>query len=288
MASLLLALSIMFAMFSQYAGGELKNFKRNVPVSILGTLVLGALGMFLMGLVAAKTWGYDFLGSLHFLHYEAADAYPLAVPPSYVFLTSICTQNKPLIAIIGTGFTLWSIAAIIFNHLVNSRCIFSWSFDRIFPRKFSEVNDRLHSPIWAILLSFVVAEAFLIYYSFRSTVTFLAGTTLGYMLAFATTAVAGIVFPYKLKKLYNESPAKINIFGVPLIVIAGVIVILWFVYMIYTFLVNPVFGANAPEGLFFMLFLWVIGFVLFYIAKLIRKKSEGIDIDLAYKELPPE
>jgi amino acid transporter len=241
-----------------------------------------------MALVAARTWGLNFLGSVQFLYYKAPEAYPLAVPPNYDFLASICTHNPVLIPIIGIGFTMWSIAAIIFNHLVNSRCIFSWSFDRIFPRKLSEVNDRLHYPIAAILLTFAVAVVFLIYYTLRPTVTFLAGTTLGYMLAFAATAVAGIVFPIKLKKLYNELAARINIFGILLISIVSVITILWFLYVTYTFLVNPVFGANALEGLFFMLFLWVIGFVLFYIAKFYRKRKEGIDIDLACKELPPE
>jgi hypothetical protein len=53
-------------------------------------------------------------------------------------------------------------------------------------------------------------------------------------------------------------------------------------------MVNDVFGANAPEGLFFMLFLWIIGFVIFFIAKAYRRSQEEIDIDMAYKELPPE
>jgi amino acid transporter len=165
--------------------------------------------------------------------------------------------------------------------------VLSWSFDRVFPKKFAEVNSRWSTPVPAIALAAAIAEIFLIYYSYNPTVSFLAGSTLGYMLGFATLAVAAVPFPYKLKKIYENSPAKRSVGGIPVISILGIVTIVYFVFLIYTYLVNPVFGANAPQGIFFMVFLWIIGFVIFYVAKFYNKRN-GVDLDLVFKEIPPE
>jgi amino acid transporter len=62
MASLLLALSLMFAMFSQYAGGELKNFKKNVPISIYRNRSPRIGGDLPHGLGGSENMGTEFPG----------------------------------------------------------------------------------------------------------------------------------------------------------------------------------------------------------------------------------
>jgi amino acid transporter len=286
-ASLLVALSLMFAQSSQWIGGELKDAKKNVPVSIIGCLVVGTIGMYLLATVAVSTFGPDFMAAIQYVYYAVPGKYPLSVPPSYNLLASIGFPNLIVIVIIGLGFTLWSVGVIIFDQLIVSRCVLSWSFDRVFPKKFAEVNSRWSTPVPAIALAAAIAEIFLIYYSYNPTVSFLAGSTLGYMLGFATLAVAAVPFPYKLKKIYENSPAKRSVGGIPVISILGIVTIVYFVFLIYTYLVNPVFGANAPQGIFFMVFLWIIGFVIFYVAKFYNKRN-GVDLDLVFKEIPPE
>jgi hypothetical protein len=48
----------------------------------------------------------------------------------------------------------------------------------------------------------------------------------------------------------------------------------------------PELGLASPVSMGFMAALFVGGIVLYYIVRAYRK-SQGIDIDLAYKEIPP-
>ena len=43
------------------------------------------------------------------------------------------------------------------------RSFFAWSFDRLMPEKLSEVDERFHSPVPAILLANVIIAALLIW-----------------------------------------------------------------------------------------------------------------------------
>jgi amino acid transporter len=281
------ALSLFFVQFSQYAGGEAKDVRRDVPIAILGSHTFAAVMMLIMALVMMKTWGFDFLAAIYHLFSQHID-YPFSIEPTFTLLSAMLTASPVLIFVIGLGFTLWSVAAIVFNHLANSRCILAWTMDRVLPAKLGDVSDRFHTPVPAIVLSVVVAQIWLTYYSFAGDrLEFLGGTTLGYMLGFMFTAIAGVVFPYRRKELYDSSPARLSLFGVPLITLLGIGTIIYFITLMYGFLTNDALLANTPRGLVFMAGLWVTGLVIFYVNKLVRK-AQGVDVDLAYRAIPPE
>lgn len=281
------ALSLFFVQFSQYAGGEAKDVRRNVPIAIIGSHTFAAAMLLIMALVMMKTWGFDFLAAIYHL-YDQGIEYPFSIEPTFTLLSAMLTGSPVLIFIIGLGFTMWSVAAIIFNHLANSRCVLAWTMDRVLPAKLGDVSDRYHTPVPAIVLSVVAAQIWLTYYSFAGDrLEFLGGTTLGYMVGFLFTAIAAVVFPYWRKELYDASPARITVFGAPLITLVGIGTIVYFITLMYGFLTNDALLANAPRGLVFMAGLWVLGLVIFYVNKLVRR-SQGVDVDLAYRAIPPE
>jgi amino acid transporter len=285
----LLSLSTLFVTFSVYTAGEVKNVARAIPLSIFGCLAIGGVVFVIMGIVAEHTWGNNFMAAINQVYNSASSQYPFSTSPSYNFLAGLGQPSVILIVLISLGFLLVPIASMIFNYIVNSRCVFAWSADRLFPEKAAEVNPRFHSPIYATLLVLVATEAALAWYTFSGSIAFLGGSTMGYMATFLTTAAAAIVFPYakKTKWLYEASPLKPRIAGIPVISLAGALTVGVFAVMIYGFLSNSVFGANGTQALVFFLGLWVVGFVGFWIARAVRS-AQGIPLQAAFQELPPE
>jgi amino acid transporter len=285
----LLSLSMIFVMYAAYTGGEVKNVGRSMPISIYGTLLVGGLLFLAMAIVAVKTWGHEFIAAVYTVFFNAPESYNLNGDPNYNFLAAIGNPNPALIVLINLGFLLIPVAAIIFNYLVNSRCVFAWSFDRVLPAKAAEVNPRTGTPIIATLVVAAAAEASLLGYTFFGSVRFLGGTTMGYVATFATTAIAAALFPYlaRSRPIYQASPLKPSLGGIPVITLVAIATVAVFGVMIYAFLTNDVFGANTAEGLLFFLSLWAGGFVIFWVVRAIRAAQE-IPMAAAFTELPPE
>lgn len=145
------ALALLFMWFVQYAGGEIQNVRRTLPRAVLGSLVAGTAMITLMAWAAAKTFGPDFLAVFNHVFSNAPDSYPFPVAPSWQLLQSLLTENPLLVWLMAVAFITWRMAAIIMNHLANSRCMFAWAFDRLLPEKLTEVNERTGSPVVAIL-----------------------------------------------------------------------------------------------------------------------------------------
>jgi APA family basic amino acid/polyamine antiporter len=240
-----------------------------------------------MGIAATSTWGHEFLASINTLWIDAPDDYPLASGPDYNYLQAIGNQSLLLTAVVGIGFIVYPAASLIANFVVNSRCLFAWAFDRLLPEKAAEISPRTHSPVLAIVVVAALGWISLAAYTFFGSVKFLGGTTMGYISTFATTALAAVVFPYVRRTLYEASPVKPKLFGLPLLTVAGAATLAMFAVMIYGFLTNDVFGANVPEGLAFFVGLWVFGLALFLAARSVRSR-QGVPMDVALRELPPE
>jgi amino acid transporter len=283
----LVSLLTLFVMYSAYYAGELKEVKRSVPISMYGALATVVVVFLIMAGAATTTWGHEFIASINTLWNDAPDKYPLSSGPDYNYLAAVGNRSLLLTAIVGVGFTVYPAASVIANFVVNSRCLFAWAFDRLLPQKAAYVSARTHSPVISIVIVAVLAEIALAVYTFKGSIVFLGGTTMGYISTFATTAVAAVVFPYVRRKLYEESPVKPKLFGVPLITLAGAGTLIMFAVMVYGFLTNDVFGANDAKGLAFFVGLWVVGLVLFLLARSVRSR-QGVPMDVALRELPPE
>lgn len=283
----LVSLLTLFVMYSAYYAGELKEVKRSVPLSMYGALATVVAIFLLMATAATSTWGHEFIASINTLWNDAPDKYPLSSGPDYNYLEAIGNRSLLLTAIVGIGFVVYPAASVIANFVVNSRCLFAWAFDRLLPQKAAYVSPRTHSPVLAIVVVAALAEIALAVYTFKGSIVFLGGTTMGYIATFATTALAAVVFPYARRAMYEESPVKPKLLGVPLITIAGAGTLIMFAVMIYGFLTNDVFGANDGKGLAFFVGLWVVGLVLFLLARGVRSR-QGVPMDVALRTLPPE
>jgi high-affinity Fe2+/Pb2+ permease len=103
------------------------------------------------------------------------------------------------------------------------------------------------------------------------------------------TALGGAVFPWTRKDVYNTAAiAKYKVAGVPLITICGVIAAAFSAWMLYYYLTVPAlgFGGGNLTGELLMLAIFVGWSAYFFIRRWWLKRV-GIDLDLAYKEVPP-
>lgn len=283
----LVSLTTLFVMYSAYAGGEVRNVRRSVPIAIYGSAIIGGLVFLAMAIVAVHSWSNNFIAASNYLSATAPKQYPLNSAPSFAFFAVLPHQNVFWAVVANGGFILLIFGNLIFGFITLSRCLFAWSFDRLFPQAVASVSRRTHTPLIAIGVLAAGNLLALVWYTFQGTVTFLGGATLAFISTFLTTALAAVVFPFVRRELYNSTPGRKSFLGIPIITLAGVLTIVMLGAMVYAFLTNSTFGANGTQSIEFFVGFWVIGLVIYLVARLVRAR-QGLDLNSAFVELPPE
>jgi hypothetical protein len=103
------------------------------------------------------------------------------------------------------------------------------------------------------------------------------------------TAFGGAIFPWTRKSVYDSSPvAKYKLAGIPLVTICGIIATLFSVWMLYYYLTVPGLGVMTSNRISetIMISIFVIWVIYFFIRRAYLKRR-GIDLELAFKEVPP-
>ncbi|HEV7236281.1 MAG TPA: amino acid permease [Ktedonobacteraceae bacterium] len=281
---------MMWNWWSVYIAGELKsagNLRRQFSVMI-GALVWDTLFMIIGVLLLYRSAGEQFIASINFLT-TTTTGYTLPVQPYYNLMASIAANNPIFAVLVAISFLFWNLPAMFPNTFMPIRTIFAWSFDRILPSKLSEVNERTHTPVPAIITASVIVLAILAW-SVLSTsfFTLLSMGVLAGAVTILSVSVAALAFPFRRPELFRNSPANISIAGIPVLSIVAVLSMAVIIGLAYIVLTYPQLGISAPwQGLLFMLALIVIGLVIYGIARVVRA-NQGIQLDLIYQELPPE
>jgi len=168
------------------------------------------------------------------------------------------------------------------------RAMIAWAFDRVAPAPLGRVSDRLHSPVVAIAVATAVTLIFLALFVFT---TYFATLVVFIMIALGAWAVvlaAGAVFPYRRPEIYEKSPiSKRTIAGLPLMTVAcsaGFVGAAFYFFVL--FFDNFAAGHNAGR-LGIMAGCFAGGFIFFHVMRAYRK-SHGVDVDLAFKQIPIE
>jgi APA family basic amino acid/polyamine antiporter len=283
---------MMWNWWSVYLSGELKtasNRRRQLSI-MFGALAWDVLFIALGALLLFKVTGYDFMVAVNT---GGNAAYALPTGPWYHFMASLVYAAPALTFIIVGSFLFWSLPAMVGNTFMPIRTMFAWSFDRLLPEKLSEVNERTHSPVWAIWVEMVIITAMLIWSI--ATTDFITWLTLGVLAGVVTViivAIAALAFPSRRPDLYQASPANAKFLGIPVLYIVAPLSILCMLFLVWCTVAYPalVMMGNTANIWWIPAFIGmiiVVGLVVYFGAKFIRR-SQGVDIDLVYKELPPE
>jgi amino acid transporter len=174
-------------------------------------------------------------------------------------------------------------------YIVGSRVMLAQTLDRLLPSKFAELKTRWVTPLYSLLIYLIGSIIFLllaVYYPFIFFYT--SASTAAVLLAYILAAVAAIIFPRKAKDVYSQSAiSRYNLAGIPLISIIGVLSLAFSGLLIYFYIAIPSLGILNPIPLAVVIGIYVVLAVYYYINKFWKKKL-GIEVDLAFREIPPE
>jgi amino acid transporter len=280
-----------YAQGSAQIGGEVRQAARNQYLAMVGGVLVNGLILALLVIAFTQAVGVNWIGSVGFLNSNNPTLLNLPgnLSPSFNFIVSLLTGNVLVPLLIGIGFVFWALMGTPLSELQATRYMLAWAVDRMVPSPLGDVNERFHSPVKAIAFCTVTGTLALI-----ALVTIPQASLLGALLAqigaFILVSIAGIVFPYRLKHVW-ESAGGHRLFGIPSVALAGIggVIVLGSLMALFIFnsTINSAFGVTAQLSLSFMIGVVVVG-VLWYIGAYFLNRSRGINVGLAYREIPPE
>ncbi len=273
-------------------GGEVKKIQRSQLFGMLGAVVATGSVIALFAVLSNKVFGYDFQGAIAYNFLNGVEGGSTDSAPYFTVLAGILTSNVVLAVIIMAVFVAWIWFWIPAELAYTTRSMIAWSFDRVAPDKLGWVSERFHTPIVAIAISTAGSIAFMWLIAFKA-IAFLTLVEV-LLVVWGTAMVSAVVFPRTRRALFDASPAKrVTVAGVPLMAISGVVSALFLAAMIYLLWNDPIAaGPLFSSGDVSREFWIVVGIVVFgtvwYIGTKIYRRRQGIDLDLAFRQIPIE
>jgi basic amino acid/polyamine antiporter, APA family len=276
--------------YSSYIGGEVKEPAKTQPRMIALTLAFAA-AMYLICL-----WRFyeivdkEFVNSVVYLNNETDEGSGLPVDPVLNLFTGIMTGSTILNVLMALSFFLWHFLLLFVIAMICTRNLFAWSVDRVAPDAITKVDRRFHSPWVATLVIIACAEVLLALYVFTTIFQDVSNYIVLFSIAFWIASFAAILLPYRRPEIFATAPDYVQrrIGGVPVITLLGVGNLILFSMVLYSAFKLPAFSGPTGSGaVLFVVGVYVAGMVWYLAARAIQKRR-GIDLDLLYKEIPPE
>ena len=273
------------------AAQETKNPKRNMPIGILGSLLICTILYILFAHVMTGVTSYtSFKGAdgiapvaVAIQHMGSPDAAGV-IHPDYPWL------NRAIIVAILGGYA----SVILVMLMGQSRVFFSMSKDGLIPRIFSSINPKTQTPAKSNLLFMVFVSLFAAFVPARVVGEM---TSIGTLFAFILVCIGVWVMRVKMPEL----PRAFKTPFVPLVPILGIIVCLFMmvflppdtwirllVWMLIGLDIYLVYGAknshlgdgtNQRKGMRVARITGIVLAVLLGIAGLLHQVIEGFDAD---------
>ena len=273
-----------------YVGGEIKRASKSLVVGMLVGVLFLWLFYWVIGELSWAVAGKDWASAVNWLATNYPNKYPVPSYPWLSFITPLLTDNPVFIWILLLSYIAAWVAANLATALCATRILFSWSFDRVMPRAISNVSERFQAPTWAPVIVGVIGIIGLCLASFTGIFNYFLNTAAMVLLAYAIVSVAAILFPFRRKEIFESSPSMVRtrLAGVPLISILGVIALIFSLYGSYYALTNSVMGPLNVDSYSMVGGVFILGLVVYYVAKTYRLRKEGLDLGLLIREIPPE
>ncbi|MGH3191579.1 MAG: amino acid permease [Streptosporangiaceae bacterium] len=285
-------LPLLGAVQSVGIGGEVKKVRRSQLFGMLGAVVATAVVIAVFALLANKDFGYDFQGAVAFNTLSGVPAGTTSTAPWFAVLAGILGHNVFLSVVILATFAAWIWFWIPAELAYTTRSMIAWSFDRVAPDKLGFVSETVHTPIVAIGISTGGAVVFMWLIAFKA-VAFLTFIEV-LLVVWGTAMVSAVLFPMTRKSLYASSPARnFKLAGIPIMPAAGAISALFFAGMFWLLWEDPnaagplIKPSKMPVEAWITLGALVVGAAWYVGAKAYRRR-QGIDISLAFQQIPIE
>jgi basic amino acid/polyamine antiporter, APA family len=276
--------------YSAYIGGEVKQAAKTQPRMIMATLGFAFLVYLLVFWRYYDIVGRDFTNSVVYLNNNTDKGSGIPVSPVLNFFAGIMTHSTVLNVLMGISFILWNGLLLFVIAMVCTRNIFAWSFDGIAPRKLATVSERTHAPWPAAILITAIAIVLLALYVFTSFFTIVVNYIVIFSIAFWMASFAAILLPYRRPELFAAAPAAVRrkFGGVPVMTLLGLGNLGLFTLILIASFKTPAFsGPTGQRANIFVVAIYISGAVLYFLARALQRRR-GVNLDLLYKEIPPE
>jgi amino acid transporter len=277
-------------------GGEVKRVNRSQLFGMVGAVVAAAAMIAVVALLADKTFGYDFQAAIAFNSLSGVEGgsieASIGAAPWFTVLAGILTDNMLLTAIIMAGFVAWIWFWVPAELAYTTRTMIAWSFDRTAPEWLGYVSNRVHTPVVAIGLSTAIAIVFMWLIAYAG-IAFLTWVEV-LLVIWGTAMISAVLFPFTRPQLYRLSPAaKITVAGIPVMAITGLVTTAFFLWVIVALWNDPNAAGPLVAADHVTLEFWIaLGLAVFgtlwYFGIRAYRRTHGIDMDLAFKQIPIE
>lgn len=269
-------INLVFNQSSAYIGGEVRRASRLQLWSMPAAAVVTTSILLILLALADKVVDLHTFGKI-----AAATGLPF---------TAVAAQgvsSTVLAAFILILFIPFSYTWLPGQILNASRNFLAYSLDGLAPRKLSEVHPRFHTPIYSLVLVGAGSVGALWLFTHWSAFAALVGI-FGFILGFAIVSVAAIAFPYRLPDVFESSPVRWRVAGVPVMSILGAVNLVALGFMAWAFWTDPSAGIEGKLSTKILNFaIFGSGLVIYFAAKAIQR-MRGVDVAQRFKEIPVE
>ena len=277
-----------------YVAGEIKRPSRTMLTAQWASMAVP---------VALAIWTFVAFYRLVDFNFFAAAAYndvsggvkgyTMPYSSSYFTLSWIASHQSWIVAwAAALAFMFTSFWSSAVNLLIVTRSTFAWGMDRIGPRWFTDINPRWASPIklYAFFTIITIIGTGLYQLVWQSQLGGLTGSGMQMVSTFGITALSAILFAYRkrCRNIWESSPYRAwNILGIPLITIAGCVYFGFICVLLYFAFFDVRTRDVTGKNLIVFAVVWIAGISWYFVWRRLNRET-GIDMTLAFAELPPE
>ena len=277
-----LALGYVYA--SAYIGGEVRKPASSQLFGMLGALVVTAIVLIVYFVLIGNVITMPFVGALGTAALDAG----LPDTPTFVELIAASSSSALFWLPLAFCFIFWTFSTMPVNILTSTRNLLAYAVDGLAPRQFAEVSERSHAPVFSLVLVGALGIFWLWVYIF-TTYTSVILLIFANVLTYLTAALAAALLPYRRPELFESSPVNYRWAGIPVVAIVGVVAVVTMAILLVVILMDPIsgFSFETPFNLLFNVGVYLFGAVYYFAARFIQR-SRGVNVDLAFQEIPVE
>jgi basic amino acid/polyamine antiporter, APA family len=284
--------SLQWATYSAQQNGEIKNARsfQSQMFIIVGSLIVTGILLALLAWALEKAVGTEFLYVAGAGYWALLDEAKIAGFYLWPNMISVALTASPLVVIIiGLGYILNSHQIVHNCYIGMTRVMVAMSLDRLLPEWVSKVDEKRHTPANAHWIYFLASiPVILVYNLWGAWYGLTLGVTFACGYVFVVTCLAGALLPYRAKDVYEASPgAKYKLGGIPWVTILGAIGFVLGGAMLIMFMFYPQLGLTSTLAYTVVFGVLAVSWIWYMIVKS-TQKSKGINVDYAFKEIPPE
>ncbi len=278
-------LPLVGAAFSIAIGGEIKSVTRSQTYGMLGAIACATLAWLVTIHLCIKVFGYEFLGTAA---YNMLEGVGIHTDPTITLLAGVLTLSPWICVLASIGFICWMWMWIPGMHTFGVRALVSWSLDRVAPESWAKISPRSHTPVVAIVFTMLINISFMALFVFTDFFSSIVIFIEAAVFSWSVILGAGIFFPYRRPWIYEKSPiGHRKILGLPLMTVGCGLGFIASQFYFWTLWSDPVAAGHDPKQLAIVGGVFVIGMTFYFVMKAIRR-SQGVDVTLAFKEIPIE